>query len=644
MDSKLYKIILNEEDLTVDNDEAQRERLRSKMRSNEDDIDTARAALGLGTDLLGYYPLSAMNSPFKTSFNVQIKAEDIPISWRGEKRFKEGDSQVFNFIATLWLDPKQYKKVLDGGVEDNYVFKIVKLESNKEFEDFVEEFEEFEDFGEGTLISFLGKEINLAESRRADVKKAGKKGEKITSPAVPQLRTDKKYTITLLVDQDVEEPVDEDGEDEEVKIPNKEEFLKGNRNMQLAYLSKTFLNDGEDIWSLLNLKEGYELKSGFLDAVLRQDNEKAQEYLKKEYQSIVDNDGFKSKVTPKQWVNTLKNPKTISLMDWIRNTRKGIRNFLKALSKKFPQFDIGERAEAKVSKPGETGKSMGSPGTQEIKDSVMSRLNLLLEGTLGDKADKAGFNDSLFKKNLPQFMEMLSSMYYDFSGSNLPYNREAVLEYCKEYGCKGGSSGKKIKKTKSSDYKLKGTDYMSTESITKKILGLLFEEEKQKITSQLIFSKIEVKGMKAGERIESDDFEQSFESLSKGEKTAGVIIDYNIGSNDLTKIQEEGIKKNIPSADLTQIGELMNNLTNKNVLLKTNEGEKRLELMLEKSRSLNVNIIINIPYKKNGGDIGNLYKILKSGGKKLNDCSIVYANPKQPFVRGIDMGIKLNLK
>ena len=323
-------------------------------------------------------------------------------------------------------------------MEDNYVFKIVKLESG----------EEFEDFGEGTLISFLGKEINLAESRRADVKKAGKKGEKITSPVVPQLRTDKKYTITLLVEQDVEEPVDEDGEDEEVKIPNKEEFLKGNRNMQLAYLSKTFLNDGEDIWSLLNLKEGYELKSGFLDAALRQDNEKAQEYLKKEYQSIVNNDGFKSKVTPKQWVNTLKNPKTISLMDWIRNTRKGIRNFLKALSKKFPQFDIGERAEAKVSKPGETGKSMGSPGTQEIKDSVMSRLNLLLEGTLGDKADKAGFNDSLFKKNLPQFMEMLSSMYYDFSGSNLPYNREAVLEYCKEYGCKGGSSGKKIKKTK----------------------------------------------------------------------------------------------------------------------------------------------------------------------------------------------------
>jgi len=634
MDSKLYKIILNEEELSVDNQEAQKERLRSKMRSNEDDIDSARAALGLGTDLLGYYPLSAMNSPFKTSFRVQIKAEDIPISWRGEKRFKESDSQTFDFSATLWLDPKQHKKVLNGGVEDNYVFKIVKIDSGQESSD----------FAEGTLISFLGKEINLAESRRADVKKAGKKGEKITSPVVPQLRTDKKYTITLLVDENPEEPTDETEGDEEVKIPNKEEFLKGNRNMQLAYLSKTFLNDGEDIWSLLNLKEGYELKSGFLDAVLKQDNEKAQEYLKKEYSNIKDKNGFKSKVTPEQWVKALKDPKTIASIDWIRNTRKGIRNFLKALSKKFPQFEIGERAEAKVSKPGEAGKSMGSPGTQEIKDSVMSRLNLLLEGTLGDKADKAGFNDSLFKKNLPQFMEMLSSMYYDFSGSNLPYNKEAVLGYCKEYGCKGGSSGKKIKKTKSDDYKLKGTDYMSTESITQKILGLLFEEEKQKITSQLIFSKIEVKGMKAGERIESDDFEQSFKSLSKGEKTAGVIIDYNIDSNDLTKIQEEGEKSNIPSADLTQIGELMDNLKNKNVLLKTNEGEKRLELMLEKSRSLNVNIIINIPYKRNGGDIQNLFKILKSGNNKLKDCSIVYANPKQPFVQGIDMGIKLNLK
>ena len=150
MDSKLYKIILNEEELSVDNQEAQKERLRSKMRSNEDDIDSARAALGLGTDLLGYYPLSAMNSPFKTSFSVQIKAEDIPISWRGEKRFKEGDSKIFNFSATLWLDPKQYKKVLDGGVEDNYVFKVVKLEGDEEFKDFVE----VDKLGPGTLISF----------------------------------------------------------------------------------------------------------------------------------------------------------------------------------------------------------------------------------------------------------------------------------------------------------------------------------------------------------------------------------------------------------------------------------------------------------------------------------------------------------
>jgi len=353
---------------------------------------------------------------FDISFKLRIKNEFTDFD---EKVYVPSDS-IYNLRAKVNEGESKSKNTLVLDIKDNKISKIIFLEPKQ-------------------LIT------NLTQ----------------TNKSVKALADGKDYDVSLVVDLD-EQPTEEpENKEEEVKIPNKEKFLKGNRNMQLAYLSKTFLNDGEDIWSLLNLKEGYELKSGFLDAALKQNNEKAQEYLKKEYSNIKNNDGFKSKVTPEQWVKILKDPKTIASIDWIRNTRKGIRNFLKALSKKFPQFDIGERAEAKVSKPGEAGKSMGSPGTQEIKDSVMSRLNLLLEGTLGDKADKAGFNDSLFKKNLPQFMEMLSAMYYDLSGSNLPYNKKAVLEYCKEYGCKGGSSGKKVKKTKSDDYKLKGTDYMS---------------------------------------------------------------------------------------------------------------------------------------------------------------------------------------
>ena len=49
-------------------------------------------------------------------------------------------------------------------------------------------------------------------------------------------------------------------------------------------------------------------------------------------------------------------------------------------------------------------------------------------------------------KNLPQFMEMLSMMYFGAKGKKLPYNKEAVLAFCGKYGCKGGTS-KKYKQT-----------------------------------------------------------------------------------------------------------------------------------------------------------------------------------------------------
>ena len=82
---------------------------------------------------------------------------------------------------------------------------------------------------------------------------------------------------------------------------------------------------------------------------------------------------------------------------------------------------------------------------------------------MGNAANAAGFEEKLFMKNLPQFMEMLSMMYYGGTGSKLPYNKEAVLKACKKYGCKGGSS-RKYKQTKSDDYEfMMGEEILSEE-------------------------------------------------------------------------------------------------------------------------------------------------------------------------------------
>jgi hypothetical protein len=235
--------------------------------------------------------------------------------------------------------------------------------------------------------------------------------------------------------------------------------------MQLGHLAKTFLPQGNDIWSVLQLEDGYMLKDGLIEAILKQDQEKAQEYLKKEYKNIIENKGFKSKVSPEAWSNLVGIPRTVSLIYWIRTTRKNIRNFLKAFNDKFPQFELSARAQARTEKPGEAGKAMGTSGAknEQITSAILSKLNLLTEGLLGDNADKAGFDEFLFKKNLPQFISLLSMMYYDTSGKKLSYNEEEVLKYCKEAGCKPGGSSKKYKEVKHKDYKISGVDkdYMS---------------------------------------------------------------------------------------------------------------------------------------------------------------------------------------
>ena len=238
-------------------------------------------------------------------------------------------------------------------------------------------------------------------------------------------------------------------------------FLKGNRNMQLGFLSKTFVPNGFDIWSLLSLKEGTVLPSGFFDATLGQgkfkDDETRKKYLLKFYKHLNKNNEFSSETSEGEWVKKIKDEKTQSMVRWIRNTRKNIGKFFTALSKKFPDFEIGERAKATVSKPGKRGESMGTAGVEE---SLKYKNGLITESSLGNLASKAGFDDNLFMKNLPEFMEMLSMMYYGAKGKKLPYNKEAVYGVCGDYGCKSGN--KKYKKTKSDDYNLMSTNENKT--------------------------------------------------------------------------------------------------------------------------------------------------------------------------------------
>tara|TARA_Y100000389_G_C17464838_1_gene524615 strand:- start:1003 stop:3366 length:2364 start_codon:yes stop_codon:yes gene_type:complete len=264
------------------------------------------------------------------------------------------------------------------------------------------------------------------------------------------------------IEQVPETTQDNEGDEEttpttagEPKVPS--DFLKGNRNMQLAYLASNFLPEGDDFWTRLNLKKGTVIPSGFLDASLGQGKGDSEKYLKAFYKHLEKENSFNKKLNVGAWLATVRSNKNLALIKWVRNTRKGVGSFLNVLRKQFDEFKIGERQEAKVSKPGQRGQAMGLAG-----ESYDEKGNLIVEANLGKSASEAGYDEKTFMKNLPQFMSMLSAMYYSTKGTPLPYDKEAVLDKCGEYGCKGGSS-KKYKKTKHSDYKLKGQDYMSEE-------------------------------------------------------------------------------------------------------------------------------------------------------------------------------------
>ncbi len=240
------------------------------------------------------------------------------------------------------------------------------------------------------------------------------------------------------------------------------DFLKGNRNMQLVYLSQNFLPGGKSLWDSLNLKEGTVLPSGFFDAALGQGKVDQEKYLSAFHKHLEKKGSFTKKINTGDWMSKVKSNKNQGLIKWVRNTRKGIGSFFSKLKKGFPEdFDIGKRQKAKVSRPGERGKAMGLAG-----ESLNGRYDLITELNMGGAANAAGFDEKLLMKNLPQFMEMLSMMYYGAKGSKLPYNKEAVLAFCEKYGCKSGGS-KKYKQTKSDDYQFVEGENILSEEITR---------------------------------------------------------------------------------------------------------------------------------------------------------------------------------
>ena len=285
---------------------------------------------------------------------------------------------------------------------------------------------------------------------------------------------------------------DQEGEGGDDKPPVPPDFLKGNRNMQLSHLSKLFLPKGEDFWSKLGLKDGTKIPSGFLDAALAQGGGKrnldSEKYLDAYYDHLVKKGSFTTQIDKDEWVNTiLKEPDHLALIRWIRNTRKGIGGFLNALRKAFPKIFVmdkyttdsgvdmmtpaAQRMKATTSRPGKEGESMGTAGP--VKASIDKKDNLLLEVGLGKVAGAAGFKGDLFMKNLPEFMSMLSAMYYSAKGTPLEYNKEAVMDECKPK-CKD-YSGKTYEKTKSGDYHFQGEK--GYRGKTEKTEGILHKSE-----------------------------------------------------------------------------------------------------------------------------------------------------------------------
>jgi hypothetical protein len=279
------------------NEDKELEDIQADLRSNDEDIEAALSKWGL-SGKLGYTPLSSMVEPFEASFKIKFGGGKIPVSWKGVNVDVEGDSEVLNFTALLWLDPKAKDNAVNGKPQDTYKFKVVKLDDGSGLKDVKD-----------NIIEFDGKQINVEDKRM----KQGKE-----SPTIPQLRTGRKYFIKWYSELTSEGGGDTDDDGGEVNVP--EEVASGkNRN--------------EIFRQLVNIYGGYKGAPVYGDGFLKA--EESREYNKLQSAS---RKGKVDKSKVKEFRDGASRDK-YSMM--IANFRKAFpKNFMAKLEKAFPEFNI----------------------------------------------------------------------------------------------------------------------------------------------------------------------------------------------------------------------------------------------------------------------------------------------------------------
>lgn len=557
-------------------DEKELQNIQADLRSNDEDIEAALSKWGL-SGKLGYYPISSMGNPFNVTFKVRFKGDKIPVSWQGVTTNVEGEDKVLPFEALIWLDPKARDNAVNGKPQDTYKFKVVKLNDGNGLKEVKDNF-----------IEFQGKELNVEDQRIKGVTKKGKR----VSPMIPQLRTGRKYFVKwyseLTSQEDLGTP---EGDDGEVNVP--EEVASGkNRN--------------EIFRQLINIYGGYKggtvYGDGFLDA------DEARNYVK--LQSAVSK-GKTDKSKLKDFRDKAKRDK-YSMM--IANLRKSFpTSFMSKLSKAFPEFGI------------KYGKSEMTEDILREEDNVdkYKRWGIVFpSGVIG--------NDTIdnLDKNIVKFMKAVKAYFavpIDYKGKkfsyDISYNEDKVKAYHdKFYGSKN-------------------------ESLVKKIVNVLLEEEgdvteKGNMVVELIFSEIQIKGIKQGEERTDDSFDESISSIMKKGSVSLTLNDILIPEESINKISEAVKKKGVDSKEATSIINILKgDSKGDKIKIEHDKSSGKLNILLGVT-PMGRNIFLNVPIKENGVDVQKTMLGLFKG-YDLNNCGIAYAKPKDPLV---ESGIKAKVK
>jgi hypothetical protein len=154
------------------------------------------------------------------------------------------------------------------------------------------------------------------------------------------------------------------------------------------------------------------------------------------------------------------------------------------------------------------------------------------------------------------------------------------------------------------------------------------EEEKEKETNVLIFSSINIKGMKRGEQ-NKEDFGDLISSLSKGDKVGVIIkeIDYEKSIEEIRTEVSKNVSNSNEAEGIMKILDSLKDTGNKKVFLKGKPGFLILKIG---HTSEGKNIYINIPIAK---DSESTLKLLSKGKyDEINDSELVYGRVGDPAI------------